>query len=281
MARWALASALVLVGCMPGLSVLPRLAASTPLSYRAYVGAPAETDRFASAAVVLMREAADLRAEDLMRRSHELIAAVPMPAAFPGSLSVRRETEDRLRVELFGDARPTGREERGSKGGVTSWEVTPILSAEISRTGEPVSFFLPRGSHALLSMVFRMPNDAVSVGDSWQIPAAFLELVGGYRAIDSFCLRRATLLGVDTRDDGTRVARILHVAAEGVSGSLHASAEAEPEAFSGRVLYVGYGDFSLTEGAWIDYRARLWAGGEGAAAFLTRDVLYAFEALPG
>ena len=118
------------------------------------------------------------------------------------------------------------------------------LKADLSATGEVLTFWIESREKNLLQMLFELPSQPVRVGDTWPLHVNLVTAGQRFTVKDSARLDEARLVSLQPGPGGDTVATIDYVVVEWVKGVV---GERETSMSLG---FVGRGEFLIGKGAW-------------------------------
>lgn len=132
-----------------------------------------------------------------------------------------------------------------------------VLLGDYSSNGQLLSFFLEPSQKSLSNLLFALPNQPVSSGDSWPLEVYGLEMSPGFIPDNAHRLASGHLDGVTTDSQGRKIAELFYLIAESVSGHfrLTQGEEIEKLPVDVELSYFAHAHFLVDEGRWLNFKA--------------------------
>lgn len=134
------------------------------------------------------------------------------------------------------------------------------LNASVTENGDLQSFWLNQRNKNFMTLLFDLPNQPVKIGDSWTIPATLSELEESAKCTRSSLNNRVQLIDIKYLGKDT-IAVLNYTIQEDLGGyySLPAflSKENKVVEFDIQHSFQARGEFSVTNGRWINYEGIL------------------------
>lgn len=161
------------------------------------------------------------------------------------NVSARYETEARDDVERL------RREQREQATGLVR------LNTVVDRYGQSRNPYQPRLQHALVALLLQMPDDPVTVGESWSLPVELLSLNTPFLAEQTHRINKVWVNDVVDKPGVGRVAQIVYLLQEDIRGRRQHFITEAPSPFRVSSSYLAVGEFHLESKKWLHYVGRL------------------------
>lgn len=132
----------------------------------------------------------------------------------------------------------------------------------IDRSGALESFYLPEAQKVGLSLLFRLPDGPVRIGDSWDVPLQLVQLDARFSSRVTSSFSRATLLAMDTVG-GARRAMILYLSQQSTEGVLEGTPGGATRPFQVAAYAAGCAIVDVESGVIEEYTGQLVYEGSG------------------
>lgn len=139
------------------------------------------------------------------------------------------------------------------------------LRALINSSGDISSYYLKQNQKNVLSMLFQLPTEKVSLGDTWKIPVNFIELGNGFIPDDVERYNKVTLNALYSDPELGTIAEIFYTLGEKISGKFNLFPEKKQSTppFTIHFSYIAVGEFLVDKGKWKHYAGQLTLTGSG------------------
>ncbi|ARU54320.1 hypothetical protein OLMES_0213 [Oleiphilus messinensis] len=200
------------------------------------------------------------------------LTSIAPPKAFPLTVSISTSTFAPLKIDVLPSdltwySNPVTQLERNYNELARDQFWIHKVSSDISLTGSILSFHLSDTKKSFLSTMFSLPESAIEVGESWDVPYTHLiELSNGVTVKEAERFNKGILLSYGANTGEEIFAEIVYVIQERISGfySLrpHDSRVAK-SAFEIIGTYIAYGKFLVEKGCWDYYVGQEHFSGRG------------------
>ncbi len=151
------------------------------------------------------------------------------------------------------------------------------LHADIDTKGALESFFYLRKHRNVYSLLFKLPDNPVKVGDRWQIPLNIIGTGGVLTPDNAYRINQVSLESVDRDEAGDLIATLFYVAAEHMDGQYDNPHLYDTSPFAMRGSIIGLGEFYVEKGYWKRFTGQLALNAIGPVTHPGSAVLLVLE----
>jgi hypothetical protein len=215
-------------------------------------------------------ESNGLKQNDYLGIANEL-KQITLPQQWPYIATIKDKNNTTLQVKVIGAPapevaiEPETEEQRLALKYQKLLEGSIMLLADINSTGTLKSYYLNQKQRNMVSILFGLPNKAVSLSESWHPNINFIELGNGYIVDQPKHINNAQIINLEPQDDGDVLAHIVYVVYEGLDGKyeLKPGPDEPSFPFTLKASYLAYGVFSVKYGYWLRYTGVVNFDGSG------------------
>ncbi|MCP4275720.1 MAG: hypothetical protein GY779_05135, partial [Gammaproteobacteria bacterium] len=151
------------------------------------------------------------------------------------------------------------------------------LHADIDTKGALESFFYLRKHRNVYSLLFKLPDNPVKVGDRWQIPLNIIGTGGVLTPDNAYRINQVSLESVGRDEAGDLIATLFYVAAEHMDGQYDNPHLYDTSPFAMRGSIIGLGEFYVEKGYWKRFTGQLALNAIGPVTHPGSAVLLVLE----
>jgi hypothetical protein len=133
------------------------------------------------------------------------------------------------------------------------------LNTVIDKYGKNKTLYTKQQQYNLVSMIFRLPEHPVAVGDNWELPIVLTRLNTPFLADQTDRINKVWVRSITDQEGIGSVAEIVYLLQEKISGFSQIYNNEKPKPFKIVSTYFAVGDFVVSEHRWLRYIGRLEA----------------------
>jgi hypothetical protein len=193
----------------------------------------------------------------------ELKSLEPESKRFPIRLTLEGDNAYRIEVlaknaKMAHNAEAVDENERLLREMQKKTEGLVQLNTVIDHHGENLHPYLKNGQSNLLTMLFRLPDHPVRVGEHWRLPLQVLTSLNTPFLADRTHRDNQVWINAVTERPGIgKVAEIVYLLREEIEGKKQMFVQDTPESFKSSSSYFAVAEFAVDEHRWLRYVGRL------------------------
>ena len=155
------------------------------------------------------------------------------------------------------------------------------LRGQINNIGEITSFWLPIMQKNLLTGLFQLPKDSITIGDEWEIDVNLLQMNGNFICAEAKKVSYAKLSAI-VKDEADIIAVIDYSLDERVEGEFINPLNAEPIESSMSIKTIAKGEFYVNKGYWKKFTSVMEMDSKGFnnSHSVSNDILVPVNNIP-
>jgi hypothetical protein len=127
-----------------------------------------------------------------------------------------------------------------------------MLSGTIHEDGSIASFYTNSSQKNIIEMLFKLPEKAVKVGDTWPLDINYISMDQNF-VCDSSYKKNEVIVVAYINKDGDKIVTLKYNILEYVHGSFSTPFDNKPVQTSMEMGYLGTANFSVEKGRWLNY----------------------------
>ncbi len=131
------------------------------------------------------------------------------------------------------------------------------LHADIDTKGALESFFYLRKHRNIYSLLFKLPDNPVKVGDRWQIPLHIIGVNSTLIPHETYRTNQVSLESMSRDEAGNLIATLFYLAAEHIDAQFDNPHLYDTRPIIKRASFIGLGEFYVEKGYWKRFTGQL------------------------